>query len=200
MISTRIIPGRNRNLKRRTPRNPEEVQLGITLFLSKLTKEKKDSKEGYNGVGISSQDCWHSSIIVDPKNLKGPFTFGFKLYFIIFVIFEDFSPIWWSKFNHSWLVWSMASLTNHLQYAMIVCTSARGGILRNLNWEKASPPGIACNLVETMEYRTCIAVARASSIRSTAWKHVWGCWASKSVFDTVATVWCICSKIAEFFL
>ncbi len=55
---------------------------------------------------------------------------------------------------------------------------------------------MACNIVDTVERKACMTVTRASSSSNTSWQCVCGYWASRSVFNTVATVWCICLQIA----
>ncbi len=81
-------------------------------------------------------------------------------------------------------------------HAIMACQSVRREMLRNISWENASCPCIACNIVETMEHKACMTVARASSKSNTTWWHVCGGWASKSVFNTDTTVWCLCLQLA----
>ncbi len=58
-------------------------------------------------------------------------------------------------------------------------------MLKNISQENMSPPGVACNIVETVDRKACMAVARASSTSNVASQRDCGDWASKSVFNTV---------------
>ncbi len=55
---------------------------------------------------------------------------------------------------------------------------------------------MASKIVDIMEFKACMAVTKALSTNEAAWQRVCGGWASKSVFNTDATIWCICSQIA----
>ncbi len=70
----------------------------------------------------------------------------------------------------------------------MVRQSATRGILRNMSQENASPPGMDCNIVETADCKACMALTRASSTNYAAQQYVCGGQASKSVFNTVASV------------
>ncbi len=139
----------------------------------------------------TSQEDYHNSITMDPENLKGSSSIWFKFVLESYVIIENFWPTCSSKSIYFLLVQSNASITNCSCCTRIVCQSVRQWILRNVSQENISPPGMACNIFETMKYKACMAVARTLSTSNTTWQHIWGGWES-NVFNIDTTVWCIC--------
>ncbi len=190
---------------------PWEVQLGITLSPSVINERLCREWVRLQRCGLPiwqgasninafcdprSQANCHSSIWMDSKNLKGSSCFWFKFAHDSLIIFEHFLTNCVVKIYMLFIGAEQFALTDCSLRGRIVSQFARSGMLRNISWEKASPPDMACNVVETVESHACIAVARASSTSSSAVQYIYGGWTSNSVFNTDATVWCIRLQMA----
>ncbi len=122
---------------------------------------------------MSLANC-HCSVGMDSKDLKGSSCFWFKFAHDSLIKFEHFSTNCVVKIYMLFIGAEQFALTDCSLRGRIVSQFARSGMLRNISWEKASPPDMACNVVETVESHACIAVARASSTSNAAAQRVCG--------------------------
>ncbi len=141
-----------------------------------------------------SQKNFHRSVRMDPKNLKGSFCFWFKFIFKGFVILEGFLTnlvvkiymlLYWYKAMYHWLIAPVvlewyANLQEEEYWE-----------IRLVRIQVLQVGHVAWNVVETVEWKAFIAVARTSSTSNVALWFVCGGWARKCIVNTVATVWCI---------